>query len=55
VNGQPWPYMNVKPCRYRFRVLDGSVSRSYDLYLQDDETKEALSFEMIGSDGGTFA
>lgn len=53
VNGQPWPYMNVEPCKYRFRVLDGSVSRSYNLYLQDDETEESLSFDMIGSDGGT--
>lgn len=55
VNGQPWPYMNVEPRKYRFRILDGSVSRSYDLYLQDDETEEALSFDMIASDGGTFA
>ena len=44
--------MNVEPCKYRFRVLDGSVSRSYNLYLQDDETEESLSFDMIGSDGG---
>lgn len=26
-NGQPWPYLEVKPCKYRFRVLDGAVSR----------------------------
>ena len=29
VNGVPWPMMKVKPRIYRFRVLDGSISRSY--------------------------
>jgi bilirubin oxidase len=27
VNGQPWPYFNVQPRKYRFRILDASVSR----------------------------
>jgi spore coat protein A len=29
VNGVPWPTMQVKPRIYRFRVLIGSISRSY--------------------------
>jgi spore coat protein A, manganese oxidase len=29
VNGVPWPTMKVKPRIYRFRVLIGSISRSY--------------------------
>src|SRR4029077_18229141 len=29
VNGVPWPTMRVKPRIYRFRVLIGSISRSY--------------------------
>ncbi|HVN64083.1 MAG TPA: multicopper oxidase domain-containing protein [Candidatus Binataceae bacterium] len=31
VNGAPWPYMNVEPRRYRFRILNGSNNRSYVL------------------------
>jgi spore coat protein A len=31
VNGAPWPFLNVEPRRYRFRVLDGSNARVYRL------------------------
>jgi spore coat protein A, manganese oxidase len=31
VNGAPWPYLNVEPRRYRFRLLDGSNARMYNL------------------------
>jgi spore coat protein A len=31
VNGAPWPYLTVEPRRYRFRVLDGSNARFYNL------------------------
>jgi len=31
VNGAPWPYLNVEPRRYRFRLLDGSNARFYNL------------------------
>ncbi|KAI4627053.1 uncharacterized protein J4E87_004395 [Alternaria ethzedia] len=55
VNGQPWPYMNVEPRKYRFRILDGTISRSFVLYLQDDSTEETVDFTMIASDGGLFS
>ena len=29
VNGRPWPFMRVKRRKYRFRILNASVSRSY--------------------------
>ena len=29
VNGRPWPVMKVKRRKYRFRMLNGSVSRAY--------------------------
>ncbi|XP_014562388.1 hypothetical protein COCVIDRAFT_32842 [Bipolaris victoriae FI3] len=54
VNGQPWPYLEVKPCKYRFRVLDGAVSRAFDVYLKEDGSNETLSFNVIGSDSGLF-
>jgi spore coat protein A len=47
VNGVPWPNMTVEPRKYRFRVLNASVSRSYDLSL---DTGEPLI--VIGTDGG---
>jgi spore coat protein A len=31
VNGAPWPFLNVEPRRYRFRVLDASNARMYRL------------------------
>jgi spore coat protein A, manganese oxidase len=47
VNGVPWPKMKVEPRKYRFRVLNASVSRSYDLSLS---TGDPLI--VIGTDGG---
>ena len=31
VNGKTWPFLNVEPRQYRFRLLNGSNSRFYDL------------------------
>ena len=47
VNGVPWPNMEVEPRKYRFRVLNASVSRSYDLALDSGEP-----LVVIGTDGG---
>ena len=47
VNGVPWPKMKVEPRKYRFRVLNASVSRSYDLSLDSNEP-----LIVIGTDGG---
>ena len=55
VNGQPWPYLNVEPRVYRFRILDGSLSRPYTLYFASDQKGSAWqNFKIIGSDGGLF-
>jgi spore coat protein A, manganese oxidase len=47
VNGVPWPNMKVANRKYRFRILNGSVSRSYQLALS---TGEPLI--VIGTDAG---
>ncbi len=47
VNGVPWPKMQVANRKYRFRILNGSISRSYGLYLS---TGEPLI--VIGTDAG---
>ena len=45
VNGKTWPYLDVTPQRYRFRFLNGSNARFYNLNL-------GLPFWVIGTDGG---
>ena len=47
VNGLPWPVMKVERRKYRFRILNASVSRSYKLALS---TGDPLT--VIGTDGG---
>ncbi|HEX2838276.1 MAG TPA: DNRLRE domain-containing protein [Phycisphaerales bacterium] len=47
VNGKVWPYLGVDRGKYRFRVLNGSTSRSYRLALSDGAT-----FWQIGTDLG---
>jgi spore coat protein A len=47
VNGKVWPYLNVKRGKYRFRLLNGSNSRTYTLALSSGAT-----FHQIGTDGG---
>lgn len=47
VNGKVWPYLNVEPRKYRFRILNGSNSRTYTLRLSNGQ-----KFYQIGTDGG---
>jgi FtsP/CotA-like multicopper oxidase with cupredoxin domain len=37
VNGRPWPVMKVERRKYRFRILNASVSRSYRWQLDSGE------------------
>ena len=47
VNGKLFPYLEVEPRRYRFRVLNGSNGRFYHLSLANGQT-----FHQIGTDQG---
>lgn len=47
VNGKVWPYLEVEPRKYRFRLLNASNTRSYRFYLDN-----GMPFIQIGSDGG---
>ena len=51
VNGAPWPYMEVSNTRYRFRILNASNARRYELEL-DPAPRNGASFIQVGSDGG---
>jgi FtsP/CotA-like multicopper oxidase with cupredoxin domain len=46
VNGKSWPYLNVEPRRYRFRILDGANARFFNLTIPGVRTW------VIGTDGG---
>jgi spore coat protein A, manganese oxidase len=47
VNGKLYPYLDVEPRRYRFRVVNASNSRFYDLSLSNGG-----AFHQIGTDQG---
>lgn len=47
VNGKVWPYLIVKKGKYRFRVVNGSTSRTYALALSS-----GAGFQQIGTDAG---
>ena len=50
VNGIVWPYLQVKRGMYRFRVVNGSSSRTYTLALSN-----GAKLTIIGTDGGLLA
>jgi spore coat protein A len=53
VNGKTWPYLSVAPRKYRFRLLNGSNARFYELWLQDLATGTmGPKIYQIGTDGG---
>ncbi len=47
VNGKVWPYLDVEPRKYRFRILNASNRRQYIMRLSNNE-----EFIQIGTDGG---
>lgn len=49
VNGKVWPYLEVEPRKYRFRLLNGSNSRFYRMELSSGQP-----FYQIGADQGFF-
>jgi len=50
VNGRIWPSLSVEPRKYRFRILNGSNSRFYNLQLSNGQ-----NMIQIGTDGGFLA
>jgi spore coat protein A len=47
VNGKVWPYLDVTRAAYRFRILNGSTSRTYTLSLSP-----YLPMVQVAGDGG---
>jgi len=52
VNGKLFPYFEVEPRRYRFRVLNGSNARFYHLSFVDSASANDVPFQQIGTDQG---
>lgn len=58
VNGKAWPRLSIDPRKYRFRILNGSNCRYYNLKLFEyDESAGTTGtsgppFTIIGTDGG---
>ena len=47
VNGKVWPYLDVEPRKYRFRIVNASNRREYVMRLSN-----GAEFIQIGTDGG---
>jgi FtsP/CotA-like multicopper oxidase with cupredoxin domain len=46
VNGRVQPYFEVERRKYRFRLLDGGISRGYDFWLSN-----GMTFQYLANDG----
>ncbi|MBT2686702.1 multicopper oxidase domain-containing protein [Bacillus sp. ISL-47] len=51
VNGKVWPYLNVEPRKYRFRMLNASNTNGFTFKLKDEDSN-LHPFWQIGTDGG---
>jgi FtsP/CotA-like multicopper oxidase with cupredoxin domain len=49
VNGQSWPYLEVQPRRYRFRLVNGSNARFLQMQLFQEATTTGGGFTGIAS------
>jgi spore coat protein A len=47
VNGKPWPSMRVEQRKYRFRILNGCISRGFTLALSNGQP-----MTVVATDGG---
>ena len=54
VNEQPWPYLNVEPRKYRFRLYNLGLSRAYELEFIDEWSGDMIEVQVIASEGGLF-
>ena len=52
VNGKSWPYLSVAPRKYRFRLLNGSNARFYNMWLQNLTGAMGPAITQVGTDGG---
>jgi FtsP/CotA-like multicopper oxidase with cupredoxin domain len=49
---QPWPYLEVEPRQYRFRILNVGISRDYVFSFVCDDSENEIEFSVVGADSG---
>jgi FtsP/CotA-like multicopper oxidase with cupredoxin domain len=52
VNGKVWPYLNVEPALYRFRVLNGCNARILNIGISTPNGSKSVPMTIIGAEGG---
>ncbi|MDS0299319.1 multicopper oxidase domain-containing protein [Halogeometricum sp. S1BR25-6] len=52
VNGQAWPRFSVDPGQYRFRFLNGSNGRFFNVRLESEDGEDPPTMYQIGTDLG---
>lgn len=53
VNGKTWPYLSVAPRKYRFRLMNGSHARFYEMKIKGSKSdRYGPPIVQIGTDGG---
>lgn len=50
INGKVQPYFRVEARKYRFRLLNGSTARYFEMYLADERDRN-YDYTLIGTDG----
>jgi FtsP/CotA-like multicopper oxidase with cupredoxin domain len=52
VNGAVWPYVEVEPRRYRFRLVNGANHRTFSLKLSNESSQGAPTMYQFAPDHG---
>jgi FtsP/CotA-like multicopper oxidase with cupredoxin domain len=52
VNGKTWPYFKVEARKYRFRILDATISRTFELFLSQTVEGTKIPFQVVSADSG---
>ncbi|GAA0237225.1 outer spore coat copper-dependent laccase CotA [Halobacterium noricense] len=52
VNGAVWPYLEVEPRRYRFRIVNGANHRTFSLQLSNESGQGAPTLYQFAPDHG---
>jgi len=52
VNGRVWPFLEIEPALYRFRVLNGCNARILNLSISQPNASKSIPMTIVGAEGG---
>ncbi|RBI60776.1 laccase [halophilic archaeon] len=52
INGAVWPYLEVEPRRYRFRIVNGANHRTFSLQLRNESSQGIPTLHQFAPDHG---